>query len=564
MRLWAFMAACLVVALASVVQAGPAYTPVTDQMLVKPPAGDWLMFRGSYNGWGYSPLQQIDTSNVKELVPVWTFSTGVTEGHEAPPIVHDGIMFVTTPYNRLYALDAKTGDLLWKYERQLPEDVFPLVCCDVVNRGVALYGDKVYMGTLDSHLIAFDARTGKTVWDRTVGDYKVGEIITSPPLVVKGKVITGVHGGEFGVRGFLQAFDAETGRSLWKTYTTPGPGEPGHDTWSGDAWMHGGAAPWYVGTYDPELDVVYWGTSNASPWLGEARPGDNLYTASALALDPDTGKIRYHFQYTPHDVWDYDGVNELVLADLTVDGRKVRAALHANRNGYYYILDRTDLAFVKATPFVHVSAVRSVDPKTGRPQYDPQATPALGKQVSACPGFLGGKNWSPMAYNPQTGLLYIPSNEWCMDIKGIQVSYLAGQPYVGAEFEMKPVPQLDHIGKLQAVDPATGRQVWSQRFQIPIWGGVLTTAGGLTFYGTPDRYFRAYDAKTGKVLWQFRTNSGVAGVPSTFEVDGVQYVAVQSGWGGAVPLWGGPIVQRVRDVPKGGVIWVFALRDKVR
>lgn len=557
------MAFCTVVALFGLLvlaQAVGAYSAVTDGMLRNPPPEEWLQVQRTYQRTGFSPLDQVNRGNVANLVPVWAFSTGVTEGHEGQPLVHDGIMFITAAYNRLFALDAKTGDLLWKYERRLPQDVFPVVCCDVVNRGVALYGDKVYMGTLDAHVLAFDARTGRIVWDQTIANYKEGYVITSPPIAARGKIIVGHHGGEFGVRGFLVALDAETGRTVWKTYTVPGPGERGNESWTGDGWRRGGAAPWGIGSYDPELNLVYWTTGNPAPWMAEARgPGDHLYSNSVIAVDADTGQLKAHFQFTPADSWDWDAVGENVLVDLPIDGRTVKAALHADKNGYFYVLDRTNLGFIKATPFTYNNVFTGIDPRTGRPTFDPERTPGLGKQVFACPAFHGGKNWSSTAYNPQTGYLYIPSNEWCMDLKGVQVNYVAGQPFIGAEFLKVPVPGLDHVGKLQAVDPATGKQVWAHKMEIPIWGGVLTTAGGLVFYGAPDRYLRAYDAATGKVLWQFRTSSGIVGTPMTYMIDGVQYVAVLSGWGGEVSMVPGPVTQRVKDVPKGGSVWVFAL-----
>lgn len=532
---------------------GQSYTPVTDQRLLNPEPGNWLMWRGNYSNWGYSPLDKINTKNVSRLVPVWAFSTGVTQGHEAPPIVNGDMMFITAPYNKLFALNARTGKLIWKYERQLPDDV--VSCCDIVNRGVALYGDRLYMGTLDAHLIAFDAKTGKIIWDVTVENYKNRYTITSAPLVYKGKVLTGVHGGEYGVRGFVVAYDANTGNQLWKTFTTDETG-----SYPGDSWKTGGAATWLTGSYDPSTNTVYWGTSNPSPWMDPARNDktDLKWSSSVLALDADTGKIKAGFQYSPNDAWDFDGVNEQIL--IKVGGRP--SIVSAHRNGYFYLLDRSGggVKYVRASKYATSNVYKSID-ANGRPQWDPEHRPDIGKTVNACPSFLGGKNWNPAAYSPQTGLVYIPANDWCMDIKGAQVQYVAGEAFVGAEFEMNVVPGFNTVGALRAVNPATGKIVWEQRFRAPTWGGVLATAGGLVFTGTlDDRAFNAFDAKTGKKLWSFTTNSGVIGVPMSFESGGTQYIAVFSGFGGAIPLWAGPVAKLTKDVPMGGVLWVFAVK----
>ena len=550
MRRFSLLIAFFLVSLTAQAQ----YQPVTDSRLLNPEPGNWLMWRGNYENWGYSPLSKINTSNVSRLVPVWAFSTGVTQGHEAPPIVNGNFMYITAPYNKLYALNARTGQLIWKYERQLPDDV--VVCCDVVNRGVALYGDKVYMGTLDAHLIAFDARTGKIVWDVTVENYKTRYAITSPPLVVNGKVITGVHGGEFGIRGFLAAYDANTGKQLWKTYTTAAD-----DSWPGDSWKTGGAATWLTGSYDPRTNTLFWGTSNPAPWMDGARDPkkhDLRWTVSVIGVDPDTGRIKSWFQYSPNDAWDYDGVNEQILIDLN----KRPTLISAHRNGHLYNLDRTGgaLRYSKAFKFAYSNVYKSID-KNGRPVWDPERRPDIGKTVNVCPSFLGGKNWNPAAYSPQTGLIYIPSNDWCMDIRGAQVQYAAGEAFVGAEFEMNVVPGFNHVGALRAVNPSDGRIVWEQKFRAPLWGGVLATAGGLVFTGSlDDRGFHAFDARTGRKLWSFTTNSGVVGVPISYEVGGTQYIAVYSGFGGAIPLWAGPVAKLTQNVPMGGVLWVFALK----
>lgn len=554
------LTAALTAALAAVVWSGAGaqvstYSTVTDARLQQPEPGNWLMWRGNYSNWGYSPLKSITAANVKRLRPVWAFSTGQNEGHEAPAIVNNGVMYLTAPMNRLFALDAASGKLLWQYQRELPEDITS--CCDVVNRGVALYGDMVYMGTLDAHILAFNAKTGKIVWDRTIEDYKKRYTITSAPLIAGGKLITGVHGGEYGVRGFLEGMDPKTGKSAWKSYTALDTSYP-----DGSA-AEGGAPTWLTGSYDPGTKTVYWGTGNPGPWMDPRRkPSDELkWSSSVIAVDPATGKIKSGFQYSPNDAWDYDGVNEQMLIDTKMNGKSMKALVSAHRNGYLYMLDRTggNVKYVSAKPYVTVTAYKGLTAQ-GKPIWSDANRPDIGKQVDACPSFLGGKNWQPAAYSPDTKLVYIPSNEWCMTIKGAQTKYAAGEAYVGAEFELHPVPNTGYVGKLQAVDPVTGKQVWKQTWAAPLWGGVLTTAGGLVFTGsTADRDFNAFDAKTGQKLWSFKTNSGVIGTPVSFTSGGKQFVGVYSGFGGAVPLWAGPMAQLTKDVPRGGVFWVFAV-----
>jgi alcohol dehydrogenase (cytochrome c) len=543
------------------------YQSVTNERLLHPEPENWLMYRGTYDSWGYSPLEQINTKNVKKLVPVWTFSTGVDEGHQAPPIVNNGIMFITTPKNQVLALDAKRGDLLWRYRRDLPEDLFQL---HPTNRGVALYGDKVFLATVDAHLLALDARTGQVVWDQVVENYLSGYYMTLAPLVVHGKVMVGVSGGELGIRGFVQAFDAETGKPVWKTYTVPGPGEAGNESWPNDTWKTGGVPVWITGSYDPQLNLTYWGTGNAGPFMGEARPGDNLYANSVIALDADTGALNAYHQYHWNDSWDWDEVSAPILLDVHRNGRSIKALVHAARNGYLWLLERSadKITFVEAKPYVRQNVFTKLDPETGRPTYDPQHVPGIGKRVEFCPSVWGGKDWPPEAYNPKTGYVYIPANEnLCGALTGKQATYIPGQLYIGIEFsDLELLPQADakdHIGELQAWDLNTGKKVWMAKFKSHNWGPVLTTGGGLVFLGgTNDRYFRAFDAKTGKLLWQQRTNSGVTGVPSSYQIDGVQYIAVQSGWGVDAQR-----KQELLDkafgsqtfVPQGGVLWVFAL-----
>ena len=544
-----------------------SYNPVDEQRLLNPEPENWLMFRRTYDGWGYSPLTQINADNVSNLTPVWAFSTGVPEGHQSPPIVNDGVMFITTPGAQVYALDARTGEQLWRYRRQLPFDLMQL---HPTNRGVGLYEDKVLVATVDTFVVALNARTGEVEWETAVEDYRHGYYMTLAPLVAGGNVMVGVSGGEFGIRGFVMALDADTGEIAWKTYTIPEPGEFGNDTWPGDSWQTGGAPVWVTGTYDPELNQSYWGTGNPGPWIGDVRPGDNLYTNSVLALDVTTGELKGYHQYHWNGSWDWDEVSPPILMDLERDGRVVKGLVHAGRNGYLWELERTadGINFVGAKPYVTQNVFTSIDPETGRPEYDPEHKPETGNPAYFCPSLSGGKNWPPAAYSPQTGYLYIPANEnLCSTLAGEEVTYREGQRFVGADIQLHVAEGADHIGELQAWDMTTGEQIWTHEFELNNWGPVLVTAGGLVFAGgTPDRYFRAFDATSGDVLWQQRTNSGITAVPSTYSVDGVQYVAVQSGWGVDAQRMLGRIDQNLGTttaVPQGGVLWVFALdRDR--
>lgn len=543
-----------------------AMREVTDARLQNPEPENWLMFRRNYQGWGYSPLSDITPANVGRLKPVWTMSTGVTEGHQSPPIVNDGIMYITTPLNIVYAVNAATGDVIWQYRRQLP---FDLSLLHPTNRGVALYGDKVYMATSDAVLVALNAKTGAVVWEKAVEDYRTGYYMTMAPLAVKGKIMVGVSGGERGIRGFVAALDANTGEQVWKTYTIPSPGEPGSDSWPGDSWKTGGAPVWVTGNYDPALNLTYWGTGNAGPWIGDARPGDNLYANSVVAFDADTGALKGYHQYHWNDSWDWDEVSPPMLIDVRRNGRTIPGLVHAGRNGYLWTLERKadSIGFIDAKPFVYQNVFTSLDPVTGRPEYDIDAKPGLGRPGTYCPSLSGGKNWTPAAYSPQTELLYIPANEnYCTTMTGQPVEYRPGQDFTGrASTEGSIRPGSNHIGELQAWNVNTGEKVWTHEFDLANWGPVLATGGGLVFSGgTADRYFRAFDARSGEVLWEERLNSGITGVPTTFSVNGKQYVAIQSGWGVDASR-----MQRTLDglhgretlVPQGGVVWVFAVED---
>ncbi len=543
------------------------YKPVDAERLKNPADGDWLMVRRTYAGWGYSPLEQITPANVARLQPVWSFSTGVTNGHEAPPIVNNGVMFVATPGNQVIALDAKTGGLLWRYRRPLPEDVILL---HATSRGVALYGDKVFFAAGEAVLVALNAKTGQEMWSAKVAENKNGYYMSVAPLVADGKVVVGASGGEMGIRGFVAAFDVNTGKEVWKTYTVPAPGEPGSETWpKGDQWKTGGGSIWVTGTYDPETNLTFWGTGNGGPWIGDQRPGDNLYTSSTIALDVATGKMKGYFQYDPNDSWDWDEVSPPILVDYRRNGRTVKGLIDVARDGYLWFLERTDgkINFVEGKPYVKQNVFTSLDPKTGRPNVDPTRQPGTGKEADFCPSHWGGKNWPPIAFSPKTRMIYIPANEnLCTTMTGRPVTYTAGRGFTGGTNSMRIAPGADHIGEVQAWNVDTGVRVWTHSLGMASnWGPTLATGGGLVFSGgTQDRLFRAFDATNGAVLWQFPTNSGIIGQPSSFMVDDKQYVAVQSGWGIDSRTMQSRLTRispgTFPDVPEGGVVWVFAVK----
>ena len=539
------------------------YSPVTDERLLSPEPENWLMYRGTYDSQGYSPLDQINTENVAGLKPIWSFSTGMREGHQAPPVVNNGAMFVTTPNNHVLALDAASGELLWRYERDLPEDLSQM---HPTNRGVGLYGNLVYMATADCFVVALDANTGEVVWETEIEDYGAGYYMTLAPLVAAGKVMVGVSGGEWGIRGFVAALDAQTGDEVWKTYTIPAPGEPGSESWPGDTWKTGGVPVWITGSYDPATELTYWGTGNGGPWTGDIRDGDNLYATSVVALEVDTGELRAHHQYHWNDSWDWDEVSAPLLIDFMRDGETVPGLVHPGRNGYLWFLSRSadDIGFVDAQPYVEQDVFTSLDPNTGRPSYDEEKKPGVGKPATFCPSLWGGKDWPPAAFSPRTRLLYIPANDnVCSHMTGVEEEYRKGRTFMGAEATLVMDPEAEFIGELQAWNVDTAEEVWSVPFEHHNWGPVLATGGDLVFMGgTNDRYFRAFDANTGKVLWEQRTNSGVTGVPSSYSVNGKQHIAVLSGYG--------VDAEREQDalrilgrsdlvVPQGGVLWVFAL-----
>nr|WP_187358877.1 PQQ-dependent methanol/ethanol family dehydrogenase [Pseudoduganella aquatica] len=539
-----------------------------------------LSFGMGSEGQRYSPLAQINTANVGKLTPAWSFSFGGEKqrGQESQPLIHNGKMFVTASYSRIFAVDMKTGAKLWKYEHRLPDGIMP--CCDVVNRGAALFDNLVIFGTLDAQLVALDQDTGKVVWKEKVDDYAAGYSMTAAPLIAKGLLLTGVSGGEFGIVGRVEARNPKTGELVWSRPTVEGhmghkydkdgnasdngvTGTP-NKSWPGELWKTGGASTWMGGTYDPSTGLAYFGTGNPAPWNSHLRPGDNLYSSSTVALDVATGQIKWAYQNTPNDAWDFDGANEFVTFDM--DGKRYGGK--ADRNGFFYVNDAATGKLKNAFPYVKkITWASGIDLETGRPKFITEGRPGdptkgeegkKGKTVFAAPAFLGAKNQMPMAYSPQTKLFYVPANEWGMDIWNEPISYKKGGAYLGAGFTIRPLFD-DYIGALRAVDPKTGKVAWEVKNTAPLWGGVMTTAGGLVFYGTPEGYLKALDAKTGKELWKFQTGSGVVAPPVTWQDGGVQYVAVVSGWGGAVPLWGGEVAKKVNFLEQGGSVWVFKL-----
>lgn len=574
---------------------------------------DVLMYGMGLKGQRFSALKQVSTKNVADLVPAWSFSFGGEKqrGQETQAIVHDGVIYITASYSRMFAIDAKTGKQLWAYEHRLADDIRP--CCDVINRGAAIYGDKVYFGTLDASIVALNKDTGKVVWKEKFGDHKIGYTMTGAPTVVKDQktgrmlLIHGSSGDEFGVVGWLYARDPDTGKEVWARPLVEGhigrlngqpstptgdpkapswPNDPNSPTGKVEAWSHGGGAPWQSATFDPDTNTIIIGAGNPAPWNTHKRsPGDSLFTSGQAYVDASTGELKGFYQHTPNDAWDFSGNNEIVLFDYKdpKTGKTIKAGAHADRNGFFYVTDRTQLAngagypnkptaLLNAFPFVEgITWAKHIDLKTGRPVEPtpsnrpplPEGGEAHGKSVFVSPPFLGGKNWNPMSYNPDTGLFYVAANHWGMDYWTEQVTYKPGSAYLGQGFRIKRLFD-DHVGTLRAVDPRTGKIVWDHKETFPFWAGTLSTAGGLLFTGTSDGYVKAFDAKTGKELWKFQTGSGIVSSPVTWEQDGEQYIGLASGYGGAVPLWGGDMAQLTKQVNQGGSFWVFKLPRRAR
>jgi PQQ-dependent dehydrogenase (methanol/ethanol family) len=534
-----------------------AQASAQDQLvdMTKDP-NQWVMAGRTYDLQRFSPLKQITAANVKGLHAAWSFSTGTLRGHEGAPLVVGSVMYVHTSFpNKVYALDlSKPGaPQLWQYTPEQDPATIPVACCDVVNRGLAYHpSGKLFIELLQGDLLALDAKTGKKLWESKNADFHQGSTMTNAPIVIKNVVIAGISGGEFGVRGRVTAYDVNDGHELWRGYSTgpdkdvlitgntlksPYPSAQGKDlgvtTWQGDEWQRGGGTTWGWYSYDPELNLFYYGSGNPGTWNPDQRPGDNKWSMSIWARNPETGEVKWVYQMTPHDAWDYDGVNEMVLTDQEIGGKMVKTLQHFDRNGVGYTLDRTNGKVLVANAYGPINWAKSIDLTTGRPVEDPtKRTTAKGNTEGICPAAIGFKDQQPSAYSPLTKLNYVPTNNICMDYEGVEVKYQAGQPYVGAIVRMFPGPG-GNRGAFIAWDPRAGKIVWSDKEGLAAYGGALATAGGVVFYGTMEGWLKAVDATTGKLLWEFKTPSGIIGNPMTYVApDGKQYVAILSGIGG--------------------------------
>lgn len=584
----------------------------TDLVEMQKDPSNWIMWGGKYNGQRYSELDQINSENAGQLSPAWTFSTGVLRGHEGGPLVMGDTMYLSTPFpNKVFAIDLESHAIKWKYEPTQNPQVIPIMCCDTVNRGLA-YGDgKIFLQQADTTLVALDQKTGKVAWKSVNGDPTKGESATNAPIVIGDKVFTGISGGEFGVRGHLTAYNVSDGKMAWRAYST-GPDDSmlinpektinavtqkpvGKDTslksWEGDQWKIGGGTTWGWMTYDPELDLLYYGTGNPGTWNPTQRPGDNKYSMTIFARDPDTGEAKWLYQMTPHDEWDYDGVNEKILVDQKIDGKDRKLVVHFDRNGFAYTQDRTNGELLVAEKYdPSVNWATKIDMKTGRPQMvSKYSTEGKVDQnvTDICPAALGSKDQQPASFSPKTGLFYVPTNHVCMDYEPSKVDYTAGQPYVGATLSMYPGPdeitnpvkkfEGKRMGTFIAYDATTGEIKWSIPERFSVWSGALATAGDVVFYGTLEGYLKAVDSKTGKELYSFKTPSGIIGNVNTWKYNGKQYVGVLSGIGGWAgigmaagltdPNAGLGAVGGYKDLKNytqlGGVLTVFTLPDSV-
>jgi PQQ-dependent dehydrogenase (methanol/ethanol family) len=543
--------------------------------------GEWFIPGKDYAGTRYSRLEEINSSNVKNLKSAWSFSTGVNRGQEAAPLIVGDTMYIVTPYpNYLYALDLKnSGAIKWKYEPKPSSSSQGVACCDVVNRGASYSDGRIFFNTLDDQTVSVDAGTGKELWRTKLGEINHGETITMAPLVAKNKVLVGNSGGEYGVRGWIQALDKETGKVLWKAYNTGPdsevliskdkfkpfyPQDRGEDlgvkTWPLEQWKMGGGTVWGWITYDPETNSIYHGTGNPGPWNPDQRPGDNKWTAGIFSRDLDTGQAKWFYQFSPHDLHDYDAINESIVADLNINGSQRKVLIHPERNGYVYVIDRVTGEVLSADAFAFINSSKGVDLKTGQLLYNDEKKPQMGKVVSnICPASPGAKDWNPSAFSLKNNILYIPHNNLCEDAEGIEANYISGTPYVGMNTKMYAGPG-GHRGEFTAWDPVQKKEIWKIKEYFPIWSGALVTAGDVVFYGTMEGYFKAVNAKTGELLWQYKTGSGIIGQPVTYTgPDNKQYVAILSGVGG----WSGAIVagDLVSDDPTAALGFVNAMKD---
>jgi alcohol dehydrogenase (cytochrome c) len=540
---------------------------VTNDMLMNADVDsqNWLHYGKDYQMTRYSQLSQINRDNVKSLTPAWNLSFGILEGQDSQAVAVNGTLYVTTSFNRVIAVNGATGDIIWKYERELPGDVFPKLCCDVVNRGVAVYKNKVYLATLDAHIVALDNQTGEVVWDKKAGDYTYAETFTVMPLVVNNKVVFGTAGAEYGVRGWLAAIDADTGAPAWKTYTIPGPGEPGNDTWGGDSWKYGGGSTWITGSYDKETNQLFWPVGNPGPDFDRhVRPGDNLFSNSAIVVNADSGKIEQYFQYTPNDPYDYDGVNENVQIDL--GGKKIY--VHGDRNGYLYGIDRRNtiktaagnqMKCVWATAMNDVNWTKQpIDPNVDncRPVFNYPEMDVVYDRVTQniAPSLDGGKEWHPLSVSLRTKMAYVPIYNFTMDLQAKKMEWKRGEWYLGA----KVITFNAGAGLIKAFDAATGKLAWTKSQSWPATSGLLTTAGGLAFYGDPEGRFNAVNDETGEHLWSFNVGTGIHGNPTTYTVEGKQYVAIVYGAGGG-GIWPLYYANFLKTHTKGGALMAFTV-----
>ena len=505
----------------------PAFSPITWERLLN--AGDepenWLMYSGTLDSQRYSKLDQINISNVATMELKWAYQIPVIDRAETVPLVVDGIMFITEAPSNLVAVDAQTGRQYWRYDHELPDDL--RICCGRNNRGVAILGETLYMSTLDAHLVAIDARTGNVLWDVTVANYQEGYSKTAAPLIVKDKVVTGIAGGEFGIRGFIDAYNAETGELEWRTYTIPGEGEPGNDTWSGDSWKTGGSATWITGAYDPDENLVYWGTGNPGPdWNGDARLGDNLYSDAAMALNGDTGELVWHFQFTPHDVHDYDSIQVPILADIQFEGRTRKVMMWANRNAFFYTIDRSNGRFMIGKPFATQTWAQGLD-VNGRPIRVPGMEPTY-EGIMVSPPITGGTNWYSPGYSQQTGLFYVTSFDGEQEFFKRDEEYEVGERFTGGGGRYAQPMDAFH-SSIRAINPVTAEIEWEFPIMPRSSAGITTTAGGLVFTGSADGYFFALDAATGEELWHISLGRRVHAAPITYAVNDQQFVSIASG-----------------------------------
>ena len=559
--------------------AAPAFGENADiEALSRDPA-QWPTAAKNYASTRYSKLDQINTNNVDKLQAAWMFSLGTVAGQEAAPLVIDNVMYVIGPYpNEVFALDATTGDLKWSYKPKPNPSAIGVACCDVVSRGLAYDHGKIFFVTLDNHAVALDAKTGTEVWHTKLGDINTGETVTMAPLAADGKIFVGNSGGEMGVRGWMTALDEKTGEIAWRGYSTGPDSEVligkdfkapyeqmngkdlGVKSWPPDHWKIGGGAPWGWVSYDPETNLIFYGSGNPGPWNSNQRPGDNLWTTTIFARDADTGEAKWAYQVNPHDLWDYDEINENILLDLTIDGQPRKTLIHIGRNGHMYVMDRRTGELISAEPYDTVTSIKKIDLKTGRPVLNPNMKPDLNKVVrNVCPASPGAKDWEPSAWSPRTKLLYVPHEHLCMNFKTTEVGYIAGTPFVGATVDMYAGPG-GYRGEFMAWDPVKKKKIWAIKEKFPVYSGTVVTAGDVAFYGTMDRWLKAVNAKTGEVLWKFRAGSGFIGQPITYKgSDGRQYVAILDGVGG----WSGAIAHADIDprVRNGALGFTGAVQD---